>query len=207
MIIDYKIINKLGVKKVDNSLLMRTEATSSLNFLIYIQNIFLNNEQHVEELKFPYIHLKVIFKEDFEVHYKKLWKEVSLRISEHPLNDLKMFNGEKDLFYQSLFIENDDNLKQFNVLYQSFEVWWNSFAGRFSIERSIDEMGKKLYIELVNAPIKKSIAPAKELNISFIYDECLLADLEAPSYFAVLSLKDLYVNHKEVVSKLQASIG
>lgn len=191
---------------MENSLLMRTDATFSLNFLIYIQNIFLNKNLSDEELKFPYIFTEVNFEEDFELCYRTLWNEVAQRISEDPINDLKIFNEEKDLFYHSLLIESDDNLKGFNIIYHSFKIWWNSLAGRFSIERSIDEKGEKLYVEVADALVQKSIKPQKELNISLIYDECLLVDSEVSSYFVVVSLKDVFLNFKEIVSKLQVSI-
>ena len=187
---------------MEYSLQMRTEATYSLNFLVYLQNIFLNQNQSKEEFKFPYIPIKYIFQEDFEFCFKKLWDEVSLRISEHPMNDIKIFNEEKDLFYQRLFKESDDNLTGYTEIYQSYKIWWDSFAGRFSVERSIDDVGQKLYMELANSLVQKEIAPQKELNISLIYDEFLLANLDVSSYYAVLSTKDFFVNYKEMVPKL-----
>lgn len=157
---------------MENTLLMRTEASHSLNFLVYIQNIFLNRSQSRGELKFPYISTKCEFQKDFDIRYRELWDEVSKRISEHPINDLKIFTEDKSLFYQGLFAENDDTLNEFNEIYQSFKVWRGSFAGRFSVERSIDEKGQEIYVELANLLIEKGIKPQKELNISLIYDEC-----------------------------------
>lgn len=191
---------------MESTLLMRTEATHTLNFLVYIQNIFLNRSQNKDELKFPYIPTNCEFQKDFDTRFRKLWDEVSKRISEHPKNDVKIFNEEKDLFYQGLFAENDDTLKEFNKIYQSFKVWWDSFAGRFSVERSIDEKKQKIYAELSNFFIEKGIKPRKELNITLIYDECLLVDLETSSYFAVLSIKDCFLKYKELISKLQLII-
>ena len=67
-----------------NTLPMRTDASDSLNFLIYIQNIFLNSSQSSHELKFPYIPIKCVFQIEFDMRYRELWDEVSKRISEHP---------------------------------------------------------------------------------------------------------------------------
>ena len=187
---------------MENSLQMRTEATYSLKFLVYLQNIFLNQNQSKEEFKFPYIPIKYIFQEDFEMCFKKLWDEVSQRNSEHPMNDLKIFNEDKDLFYKRLFKESNDNLKDYNEIYQSYKIWWDSFAGRFSVERSIADTEQKLYMELANSLIQKEIATQKELNISLIYDECLLVNLDVSSYFAILSTKDFFVKYKEMVPKL-----
>jgi len=190
-----------------NTLLMRTGASYSLNFLVYIQNIFLNQSQGSDELKFPYTRTKCEFQKDFEMHYRELWDELSKRITEHPINDQKIFTEEKNLFYQGLFVENDDTLNEFNEIYQSFKVWWNSFAGSFSVERSIDEYSHEIYVELSNLLIEKRIKPKKELEISLIYDECLLVNLEPSSYFAVLSIKDYFVNYKELIPKLRLSIS
>lgn len=186
-----------------NSLVMRTEATYSLNFLVYIQNIFLNQSKGKEEFKFPYTSTKYIFQEEFELRFKKLWDEVLKRISEHPINDMKIFKDEKGLFYQRLFVEGDENLKNYTEMYQSFKIWWDSFAGRFSVERSIDEKGQKLYVELANSLKQRGVELQKDLSISLIYDESSLSDLGGSPYFAVIPIKDFFIKYKELLSKLQ----
>ena len=185
---------------------MKTEASYSLNFLVYLQNIFLNQSQSKEEFRFPYMPIQYIFKDDFELCFKKLWNEVTQRVSERPINDIKVFNEEKDLFYQRLFLESKDSLKNYNEIYQSYKTWWDSFTGRFLVERSINEVGQKIYIELADSLTRKGIEYQKELTISLIYDECLFVDIDAPSDFEVLSTKDFFVNYKEVVSKLKVGM-
>ena len=192
---------------METTLIIRTEASYSLNFLVYIQNIFLNRSQNRNELKFPYIPTKFEFRKDFEMRYRKLWGEVAKRISEHPKNDLIIFTKEKNLFYQGLFAESDDTLNEFNEIYQSFKVWWDSFAGRFSVERSIDENEQNIYAKLTNLLIEKEIKLQKEFHISLIYDECLLVDLEPSSYFATFSIRDYFMNYKELIHKLLLSIN
>ncbi|MFT4416861.1 hypothetical protein ACLM5H_23650 [Fredinandcohnia humi] len=174
--------------------------------MIYIQNIYLNQNRNEEELRFPYYPSKVAFKEEFDLDYKYLWDKVSQRISDNPSNGVKIFYEEKDLFYQSLFVNKSDSLKEFNKIYKSFKVWWDSFAGHFSVERSIDEKGEKLYVELANSLTQKGIEPKKELSICLLYDECRLVNLEVSSYFAVLTIKDYIVKYNELVPKLQKCI-
>ncbi|WP_313893838.1 hypothetical protein [Psychrobacillus sp.] len=186
-----------------NSLLMTTDASYTLNFLIYIQNIFLNQNQSNEEYKYPFFPLKIAFNKDFELKYKDLWGEIAERISKPHSNDMKIFHEEKDLFYQRLFVINSDSLKKYAEIYKSFQVWWDSFAGRFSVERSIDETGQKLYVELAKSLTQSEIKPQRSLNISLIYDECLLANAEVSSYFAVLPIRNFFVKYKELVPKLQ----
>lgn len=191
---------------MENSLLMRTEATYALNFLIYIQNIYSNQNCNEENLRFPYYPSKFVFKEEFELEFKDLWDNVSQRISDHHRNDQKIFYEEKDLFYQSLFVDNSNSLKNFNEIYKSYKVWWDSFVGHFAVERSIDEKVEMIYVELAKSLTQKKIVPQKELSISLIYDECLLVNSEVSSYFAVLPIKDFYVNYHELVPRLQKCI-
>jgi L-rhamnose mutarotase len=186
-----------------NSLLMRTEATYSLNFLIYIQNIFLNQNQKQDEFKFPYTAIKYEFQPEFKSHYKKVWDEVSQRISENPSNDIKTFIEEKTVFYKRFFVESDHNLKNYHDIYQSFKTWWGSFSGQFSVERSIEESGQKLYDELEVFLKQKGIEPQSKLNISLIYDESVLATKEYTSNLTILSIKDFNVHLNEIVPTIQ----
>ncbi|MGX9134819.1 hypothetical protein ACWV26_10615 [Rummeliibacillus sp. JY-2-4R] len=192
---------------MENTLLVRVEASYSLNFLIYIQNIFLNQSNGNKERKFPYIPTRCEFRKDFDIRFRALWDKISNQISEHPINDVKNFKEGKNLFYHGLFVDNDATLGAFNEIYQSFKVWWESFAGHFSVEKSIDENVQQIYKELANLLIDKGIKSKKELNISLIYDECLLVDLKPTSYFAVLSISDCFVNYKELITKLQLCIN
>lgn len=146
---------------MENSLIMKTETSFALNFLIYIQNIFLNQSRNEEDLRFPYSSTKIAFKEDFELKYEELWTEISQRISDDTKNDIRTFYEEKDLFFQRLFSIDTDSFQNFNEIYKTFKVWWNSFVGRFSIERSVDEMGQKLYWDLSNLLVQKGIVPKK----------------------------------------------
>ncbi|MDQ7094565.1 hypothetical protein REC12_13290 [Desulfosporosinus sp. PR] len=187
---------------MQNSLVMRTEATYVLNFLIYIQNIYFNQSRSEEEYKFPYFPSIIAFEEDFQTKYKDLWNEVSRRITEHQSNGVKIFYDEKDLFYQGLFLNNSDSLKKYSEIYKSFKIWWDSLAGGFSVERSIDVYCQELYEELASLLSQKGIEPKKELNISLIYDECKLVELDVSSYFVVLTIHDFVVNRKDWVSKL-----
>nr|WP_239541412.1 hypothetical protein [Pullulanibacillus pueri] len=171
--------------------------------MVYIQNIFLNQKQDKDELKFPYIPKECGFRNDFAKRYSELWDDILKSISEDPINDQQVFIKKKNLFYQVLFTEAEDTLNQFNEIYQSFRVWFGSLAGRFSLERSIDESSQTLYVELSNDLMKNEIEPLKELNISLIYDDCLLANTEATPYFIVLPIRDFIVNNKELSLKLR----
>ena len=185
---------------------MRIEASCALNFLIYIQNIFINQNNKKEEYRFPYVSSKVAFDKEFILKFEELWNEVSERICEDHINSVKIFYEEEDLFYNRLFVNSSCSLKDYKGTYKAFKVWWSSFAGQFSIERSIEEKSHELYEELVNSLSQKGMNPKKELSICLVYDECLLVDIEVTSYFAVIPIKNFYVNDKDVVYNLVAHI-
>ncbi|MER2059067.1 MAG: hypothetical protein ABTA16_09610 [Niallia sp.] len=189
---------------MENTLEMRIEASFSLNFLVYVQNIYINQNQNKDQLKFPYIATRYEFPKDFEKRYRELWSEMLKRVSEHPINDIP--NEEENVFYHSLFTEENVTSDEFNEIYFSFKVWWNSLAGRFSIERSIDAPLGEIYTVLANLLIEKRIKPKKPLDICLIYDECLLADIEPTFYFTVFSIEDWFIRRKELIPKLHLSI-
>ena len=186
---------------MDNLLEMEIDTSFTLNLLIYIQNIYLN--QNEKDLKFPYLSTKMVFKEDFEIKYKELLDEVWQKIFSSNDNDLKVFYEDKDLFYQKLFENSPENLTSFNEVYKSFKVWWGSFAGQFSMERSIDEIGHTLYVDLTNWLLQRRKTPQNRLRISLIYDECVLANIPFSSYFAVVPIRDFFIKYKELVPRIQ----
>ncbi|WP_139367357.1 hypothetical protein [Metabacillus halosaccharovorans] len=136
-----------------------------------------------------------------------MWNEVSERISDDHINSAKIFYDEEDLFYNRLFANSSCCLKDYRGIYKAFKVWWSSFAGQFSIERSIDEKSHGLYEELKSSLSQKGIIPKKELSICLVYDDCLLFDLEVTSYFAIIPIKNFYVNYNDVVHNLVAHIA
>ncbi|MGB3260974.1 hypothetical protein [Paenisporosarcina sp.] len=182
---------------------IKTEVSYSLNFLIYIQNIFLNQKSSKEQYRFPSVYSKSAFEEDFENRFRNLWNEVKHRIAEHPMNDIKLFMDEKNLFYQYLFEKSDESLETYIEIHFSFRVWWNSFAGRFTLENSTDELVRKLYLDLDKFLSQKAVTPKNMLTISLIYDECPFIQLDGTSSYFIISAEDFVTKQKELSGKLQ----
>lgn len=187
---------------MEPSLIMRTEASHVLNFLIYIQNIYLNQNRR-DAYKFPYYSSEIRFTEDFEKKFSHLWVDMLHRVSDHKSNGTKVFYEENDLFYKCLFEQSSDSLEEYSEIHKSFQAWWGSFAGHFAVERSIDEKSAKLYRELTDVLSQKGFDAKIEWNVSLIYDECVLSNVMCSSYFAVMPIGDFFVNHKELVPKIQ----
>ncbi|CAI9391575.1 hypothetical protein ACTQ5K_03165 [Niallia sp. Sow4_A1] len=189
-----------------NSLQLIAEVSYSLNFLIYVQNIFLNQNEDKDNWKFPYLPTTCQFRNDFLLRYRALWTTVTKRISENRDIDQDIFYNEKHLFYQELFHVNDDNLTAFNEIYDSYFTWWTSLAGGFSIERAMGERIEHIYHDVANILLEERIIPKKPLNIIFIYDDPLVEDSPLFSYFAVLSIKECMIHYEEVVARIRLCV-
>lgn len=158
-----------------------------------------------KEPKYPLSSTRIAFIDDFEFVFKRLWDEIAERISiSQPQSyDMKIFFDQKDLFYHKLFANDTENLNKFEEIYKSFQVWWESIAGQMSIERSISENLQEVYNTLAEFLPSSGVEPQKSLKISLVYDECLLANSEVSSYFAVLPIRDFILNNKMLIPKLQ----
>lgn len=189
-----------------NSLVIRTEASYTLNYLVYFQNLFHNQNNYEEnEYKFPYLPSKhLAFVKDFEVQFKKLWDEMSQRLAEDCLVDLEIFRNEKERFYRKLFVSSDECLKDYDDIHQTFHIWARSLAGRFAIEESINE--ERLYNDLVRLLPQQGTSPQRDLHISVVYDTFPTGCLDASPYFTVISIEEYLARYEDVVAKLESCI-
>lgn len=88
--------------EVENTLLLVTGTSFTLNFLIYIQNIYLNQNQTDEEIRFPYSSTEIAFKEDFPKQYEQLWKAITEKVKLDNSYIYELSNEDKKLFYDRL---------------------------------------------------------------------------------------------------------
>ncbi|MCT2344857.1 hypothetical protein AB9M62_52385 [Bacillales bacterium AN1005] len=188
---------------MERSFLVALEPSHTLNFMIYLQNIYLQ-QKNTENRKFPYLQTNAIFHEDFEQHFKELWEELTEKMIEDSEIDSELFVCHKDMFYHRLFIsEGEDNKEAYTNIYDSFKVWWESMAGGFSIESSVYIKLDQLYGELTGFP---DTATAERLDIKLIYDQCLLCDSLFYRNFAILSIDDFYMKYKKTIPKLRECV-
>ncbi|WP_107937890.1 hypothetical protein [Ureibacillus chungkukjangi] len=152
---------------------------------------------------------KIQFYDDFELKFKELWENILIKLSKKHDNglDLTIFQEEKNLFYEKLFVPNSESLKIYNEIYTGFEVWWSSEAGGFSVESVIRDPFYNVYMVLSNSLNKTGRKPKKPLIISLIYDKCLFGNTMYQPNFAVLYIMDIYGNKEELVTNLQNCIS
>ncbi|EJQ13502.1 hypothetical protein IE3_02401 [Bacillus cereus BAG3X2-1] len=184
-----------------DSFIIHTNTSYCLNFMIYIQNMYLNQKEKKENLRFPYIAKKLNFSTDFEVNFKELWRTLRKQITNEKY-DMQIFYEESHIFYKQLFEADRSSEESFQELIRSFEVWWTSLAGRFSLEYSVAEYGQQLYHDLVVYLKQNQIEPLHQLHISLLYDDCVFAKENISSYSAILPTINFFINYKDVVTKV-----
>ncbi|PHE95473.1 hypothetical protein COF76_21590 [Bacillus wiedmannii] len=183
------------------SFTIHTNTSYCLNFMIYIQNIYLNQHENKENLRFPYITRQLNFSTDFEDHFKELWHILRKQIA-NDRYDLQFFYEENNIFYEKLFDTQFCNEESFKEMLYSFKVWWTSIVGQHSLEWSVSEYSTQLYNDLVLYLKQNEIEPLQPLHISLLYDDCVFAKDNITSYSAVLPTKHFFINYRDVVTTL-----
>ncbi|PEC20053.1 hypothetical protein [Bacillus cereus] len=184
-----------------DSFTIYTNTSHCLNFMIYIQNIYLNQKENKGNLRFPYIARKLNFSNDFEANFKELWHTLRKQIA-NDRYDLQIFHEENHMFYEKLFDTHLCNEESFKELICSFKVWWTSIAGQLSLEHSVSEYSEQLYNDLVLYLKQNQIEPLHQLHISLLYDDCVFAKDNISSYAAILPTKHFFINYRDVVTTL-----
>ncbi|MDA2236057.1 hypothetical protein PDM89_23895 [Bacillus cereus] len=184
-----------------DSFTIHTNASHCLNFMIYIQNMYLNQKEKKGNLRFPYIAKTLHFSSDFETNFKELWHSLRKQIANNRY-DLQIFHEENHIFYEKLFNTQLCNEDSFKELVCSFQVWWTSIVGQLSLERSVDEYGQQLFNDLILYLKQNEIEPLQQLHISLLYDDCLLVKENISSYSAILPTKTFFINYRDVVTTL-----
>lgn len=180
---------------------IHTNTSHCLNFMIYIQNMYLNQKEKKENLRFPYIAKQLNFSTDFEANFKELWHTLRKKITDDKY-DSQIFYDENYIFYEKLFDTQLCNEDSFKELVYSFKVWWTSIAGQLSLEWSISEYSTQLYNDLVLYLKQNQIEPLQQLHISLLYDDCVFTKDNITSYSAILPTKHFFMSYSDVVTTL-----
>ncbi|MDA2191052.1 hypothetical protein PDN08_25600 [Bacillus cereus] len=184
-----------------NSFIIHTHTPHCLNFMIYIQNIYLNQKGKNENFRFPYITKTLHFSPDFKTNFKELWLTLRKQTA-NDRYDLQIFHEENHIFYKKLFDANLCDEESFKELICSFKVWWTSIAGQLSLEWSVSEYSTQLYNDLVLYLRQHQIEPLQQLHISLLYDDCIFVKENISFYSAILPTKTFFIGYRDVVATL-----
>lgn len=174
---------------------MGINAPYSLNYLIMIQNIYLNSKNREEEGPlFPYVNTSTwgILDKKFEETFTEVWEAaVDKNSQDHMYDHNGVFHLDKEL-YQKLFYKNEAGAFGYSESVKFFLAWWNGFHGKIAIEAVFDhDKMEKVYKELASY-----IKIDKRLRIHLVYDKTVLADRDDHSWYAVMPIEDVFITKK-----------
>lgn len=184
------------------NLLVVTTTSTSLNFLIYVQNLYLSQKEQGKN-RFPSYRVPYsIFHENFEDNFRQLWVTVLKQISENPENDAKFFYEEKEVFGHTLCNGEAISTVKFEDIYRTFQNWWGSFAGGFAIERAAGDKMSQLYFDLTN----KHEVNLEKITMSILYDDCVFAAHQTMQTMAITSVPEVYRRYGDVVDRVLGEV-
>jgi hypothetical protein len=181
---------------------MEVNGPYSLNYLIAVQNIYLNNKNKERERPlFPYVDSSKwgILDANFEKTFTEVWTEAVDKNSQSGLYDHGVFDFDKEL-YQKLFENNETGAFGYSESIKFFQTWWSGIYGKIAIESVFDEdRMNKVYREL-----STSINTNKRLRIHLIFDRPFSTLKCERSWYAVLPIEDIFITKKrpEVITNL-----
>jgi hypothetical protein len=182
---------------------MEITAPYSLNYLMTIQNIYLNSKnKDCERPLFPYVDSSNwgILEGEFEETFAEVWQEAVNKSSDDPMYDHNgVFHFDKEL-YQKLFKNNESGSFGYSESVRFFLAWWNGLHGKMAIEGMFDQdRMEKVYKEL-----SASVVINKRLRINLIYDKPVLTGRSERPWYAVVPIEDVFIPKKrpELLSNL-----
>jgi hypothetical protein len=182
---------------------MEVTAPYSLNYLMTIQNLYLNSKnKDCERPLFPYVDSSNwgFIEEEFEETFAEVWKEAVDKNSQNYMYDHNgVLQFDKEL-YQRLFKNNESGSLGYSESVRFFLAWWDGLHGKMAIEGVFDQdRMEKVYKELAS-----SIKINKRLRIHLIYDKPVLTSRSARPWYSVVPIEDVFVPEKraELLSNL-----
>lgn len=188
----------------NNQLNLEVTAPYSLNYLIFIQNLFLNNNSNnnLQPLfpNFNSLSWGILPQEKFNAKFKEIWNEVIYKNVQNQYYDSNGVLENDSSFYRQLFDRNVNGEFGFSESVKLFLSWWNRFYGKIAMERLFEsEGGQEIYNELSKSLIYLN---NNQFKINIIYDKQRLFSTTSSLSYAVLPIQELFFNRTEIVSNL-----
>ncbi|RSD28846.1 hypothetical protein [Mesobacillus subterraneus] len=181
-----------------NDFELEAHAPFSLNYLVFLQNIFLNQDRKAENrLLHPYLDSSkwgLLPGEEFITNFKAVWKETLQKNSDRRLDHYGIIHDQQ-LLFERLFVQNEEGHHGFTESSAAFLAWWDSMAGRIAVERVFDaDMMQKVYQELV---LSLTTNPKNNrLVIDLLYDRPVLTDQCMGTWYIALPIEDLFIKDR-----------
>jgi hypothetical protein len=175
---------------------LELRSSHSLNYLIYLQNIYLNLQSSItDNHKFPYfIHQeKDIEIDDFLNIFRELWNSIVRDYSNEGavFFDPFLTNDGKTIF-KRFFKDNEGGLYLLKYTSESFISWWQNEIGQLAIEHTASQWVQKIF-DTVYREIEqtKDATYSSKFIIELTYDNFPLGDIHEGSNFIIIPFKNL----------------
>lgn len=186
------------------------EAPYSLNYLIFIQNIYLNNYNKAETFSpfFPYVDSSkwgLLEQEKFRIKFNEIWNEVVQKNNKDQLYENNGVLEEDSQLYKQLFESDSSGEVGFSESAKLFLSWWNEVFGKIAINRVFEtEGGNEIYNEFLQAVQSNKYAITNNrFKIDLIYDKpSIVNKTNTSSYNYILPIQDLFFNRENIVPEL-----
>jgi hypothetical protein len=184
---------------------LEVNAPYSLNFLIFLQNIFLNQTGHRNgRLLFPYLDSSqwgILDHENFNRAFKEVWKEIIQRNLDRRFDHNGILEEQKLLFLK--LFERQANYGYIESS-KAFYAWWDGIAGKIAVERVFDDDSmNKIYLELASS-VETSFEHNR-LAIDLVYDRPVLSEPCNAPWYQVLPIEDIFLKNRrrEVTERMR----
>lgn len=187
----------------------------SLNYLIFLQNIFYNSKNDNQENPlFPYVDSSnwgILKDEVFEDNFQECWNAAIVKNSGTDMYNHNGILGTVNMFYQLLFEDNEIGKYGYSESVKSFLAWWDGIYGKIAISKVFDDDSlNKVYSELAHSINQnETISMKSRLKIDLIYDKLLLKGLTTSSWYMVLPIEDIFIkkNRTALITDLLKCCG
>lgn len=190
-----------------NHLSIRSNAPYSLNYLVFMQNIYENSQNINSQMPlFPYVDSSkwgLLQGEEFKTVFRCVWNEA---VNKNMQDSLYDHNGILELeskFYQRLFEDNNQGSFGFSESVKLFLSWWGGIYGQMAVERVCDGSIQNIYWKLSESikPID-DMAINRQLILDIVYDKPLHGGTMSGPWYSVLHVEEVFINWQVLATKL-----
>ncbi|MEC1155661.1 hypothetical protein [Cytobacillus horneckiae] len=185
------------------------EAPYSLNYLIFIQNIYLNNDSKCENSNrlFPYLDSSkwgLLEQKKFSIKFNEVWNEVVHKNNKDQLYEHNGVLYDDSQLFKQLFESDSKGEVGFSESVKLFMSWWDEVFGKMAISRVYETEGSDIYNEFLKAiQSNQCTITNNRFNIDLIYDKnSIVKSTNTPSYYYIMPIQDLFFNRENIVPEL-----
>ena len=184
--------------KISNqqSLIFSSSASYTLNYLVFLQNVFLNQQAAPNEpLRFPYLnssHWGLLDGDVFQEKFKNTFEYVIEHFSHHQsrAQELILTNRQDELF-RCLFEPSQIGMQGLEESFLSFITWWKHGAGGSYVSTRLNETSLGAIYNQLNTQVETASVEQRVLKIDLVYDEIQFSDETIRKNYVVLPIQEI----------------